>query len=201
MAADRKKRNVTGTGTQDEDAALWARVTGSVTPNPDRAEPPVFKAPPAPPRKKQAARPDPAPRVVQPGPLPPAPNPKPASPLRHGSAPGVDKRTATKLQRGKLQIDATLDLHGMTRPNAEAALLSFIDSQQAQGGRCVLVITGRGLHHGGQGSWSTGVLRSALPEWLNQPPLRQKVLAFSYAQPEHGGTGAVYVLLKRAGKG
>ena len=56
------------------------------------------------------------------------------------------------------------------------------------------MITGKGLKGD---TWSPGVLREAVPGWLNAPPLRGIVLSFAYAQPQHGGSGALYVLLKR----
>ena len=157
---------------------------------------PAAPLPDAPPKKAavpRAAQPGPAPRTAPPKPPPPKP-----TPVRgHGDTPGVDARTAANLKRGKLPIDGTIDLHGMDRERAAAALTKFIDGRQAAGARCVLVITGKGLNQGGEGRWSPGVLRTAVPEWLNAPPLAAKVLAFSYAQPHHGGSGALYVLLKR----
>ncbi len=60
----------------------------------------------------------------------------------------------------------------------------------------MLVITGKGGLGGGAGG-EAGVLRRAVPAWLNQPGNREKVLAFSYAQPKHGGNGALYILLRR----
>ena len=60
-----------------------------------------------------------------------------------------------------------------------------------RGLRTVLIVTGKGRRDG------VGVLKSALPRWLNETPLPPFVLALSQARPEHGGTGALYVLLKR----
>lgn len=186
----------------DDDAALWAQFTKGIVParKVDRVTPPhrapAAPLPDAPPKKAavpRAAQPGPAPRTAPPKPPPPKP-----TPVRgHGDTPGVDARTAANLKRGKLPIDGTIDLHGMDRERAAAALTKFIDGRQAAGARCVLVITGKGLNQGGEGRWSPGVLRTAVPEWLNAPPLAAKVLAFSYAQPHHGGSGALYVLLKR----
>jgi DNA-nicking Smr family endonuclease len=109
------------------------------------------------------------------------------------------------LRRGQLPIDARLDLHGWTQGEAHHALAGFIESAHAAGQRCLLVITGKGgrakTHdaddpHGGGGA-VPGVLRAAVPNWLNQPPLRPLILGFAGAQPKHGGSGALYVLLKR----
>ena len=78
----------------------------------------------------------------------------------------------------------------MTQAAAVERLAEFIARSEAAGKRCVLVITGKGLASG-------GVLRDQVPRWLNLPPNRARVLAFDYAQQQHGGSGALYVLLKR----
>jgi DNA-nicking Smr family endonuclease len=110
--------------------------------------------------------------------------------LSHGSAAGLDKRTLGRLRRGMLPIEGTIDLHGMTRAEAYRSLHQFIALSQERGRRCILVITGKGSH-------SEGVLRTAVPHWLNLPDTRSLVLAFAYATAAHGGVGALYVLLKR----
>ncbi|GAB4362828.1 MAG: Smr/MutS family protein [Kiloniellaceae bacterium] len=113
-------------------------------------------------------------------------------PLSHGSRAGLDRRRAERLSRGKLPIEATLDLHGLRQADAHRRLEHFLADCQAAGKRCVLVVTGKGLH-----KEEGGVLRSAVPRWLNEMPNRSRVLSFDYAQQKHGGTGALYVLLRR----
>ncbi len=113
--------------------------------------------------------------------------------LEHGTAAGVDKRTMEKLRRGKMPMEGRLDLHGMTQDQAHSALLRFINSGHAQGKRCVSVVTGKGTQLNGK----IGVLRQMVPHWLNQPGLRSKIIAFTYAPKDQGGEGALYVLLKR----
>jgi DNA-nicking Smr family endonuclease len=115
---------------------------------------------------------------------------KAAPEISHGRAAGIDRRSAEKLRRGRLPIDGRLDLHGMTQEAASGRLASFLERAESQGKRCVLVITGKGLASG-------GVLRDQVPRWLNLPPNRARVLAVDYARPQHGGGGALYVLLKR----
>ncbi len=112
--------------------------------------------------------------------------------LSHGSTAGLDRRNAERLKRGKMDIGATLDLHGMTQAQAHGALNRFIERSAAGGLRCVLVITGKGI-----AKESGGVLRNQVPNWLNEPGNRERIIAFNYAQQGHGGTGALYVLLKR----
>ena len=133
----------------------------------------------------------------------PAPKRRPATPpqkaaantgqpaLAPGDVVGVDRSLAERLRRGRLPIQSTLDLHGLTQSEAHAAVQGFVARAIDRGLRTVLIVTGKGRRDGG------GVLKAALPRWLNEAPLRPFVLALSEARPEHGGTGALYVLLKR----
>jgi DNA-nicking Smr family endonuclease len=138
--------------------------------------------------KRRAAKAS-LPRAAPVGPPAPA---SPPAPLSHGSRDGLDRRKAERLSRGKLPIEATLDLHGLRQAEAHRRLEIFLADCQAAGKRCVLVVTGKGLH-----KEEGGVLRSAVPRWLNEMPNRSRVLSFDYAQQKHGGTGALYVLLRR----
>ena len=113
-------------------------------------------------------------------------------PLSPGESPGVDRRTAERFRRGQLAVEARLDLHGLTQEKAHRALASFIQEAHASRLRTVLVITGKG----GFGD-ARGVLREAVPRWLNEGDLRPRVLSCAWAQPKHGGAGALYVLLRR----
>ena len=112
--------------------------------------------------------------------------------LTHDAAPGLDRRSVERLRGGELRIEARLDLHGMTQGEAHRALGDFVAHAHRAGLRCVLVITGKG----GRGS-GDGVLRAAVPRWLNEAPNRAALLAFAPAQPRDGGTGALYLLLRR----
>ncbi|MGH6718389.1 MAG: Smr/MutS family protein, partial [Alphaproteobacteria bacterium] len=145
---------------------------------------------PTPPDAALAARPAPPAAVVTP---PGEPRRPPAGTLHPGKAPGLDRRTLQKLARGLLPIGAEIDLHGMTRTQAHAALVAFLGASQRGARACVRVITG----HGRRGAEGAGVLRDLVPRWLNEPALRPRVLAFAMAQPRHGGHGAFYVLLKK----
>jgi DNA-nicking Smr family endonuclease len=120
------------------------------------------------------------------------------------NVPGLDKRTAERLRKGKMDIDGKLDLHGLTRAEAHRRLRSFITAQQIQGKRCVLVITGKGSSRQKtddapfMAPERIGVLREAVPKWLTAPDLRHLVIDIRNAQPKHGGSGALYVLLRRS---
>ena len=168
-------------GLSSEDLALWHKATARDQPLAEReATEPTAEPPPRPRRAAPAA---PAMAAREPD-LPD---------IAVGRAPGLDKRSAQRLKRGQLAVEDRIDLHGMTQTQAHRALTRFIAGAQADGKRCVLVITGKGLRPDG----ATGVLRDMAPRWLNEPPNRARVLALHTAQPKHGGAGAYYVLLKR----
>jgi DNA-nicking Smr family endonuclease len=114
-----------------------------------------------------------------------------APPLESGRSDGLDRNNARRLKRGDMAIDATLDLHGMTREAAHGALTTFLRRGSAAGYRCVIVVTGKGRTEG------SGILKSEVPRWLNEPDVRPLLVAFAKAQPKHGGDGALYLLLRR----
>lgn len=141
-------------------------------------------------------------RVPKDDPLPQPPAPPVKAPvklpeLKHDRAPGLDKRSQLRLKRGQMEIEARIDLHGMTQDMAHAALNGFIARSQARGLRCVLVITGKGTRRDEFGRYETGVLKREVPRWLNEAGNRDKVLAFTPAQLKDGGSGALYILLRR----
>jgi DNA-nicking Smr family endonuclease len=103
--------------------------------------------------------------------------------------PGVQKQVFRKLKRGQYSIEAELDLHGLTRIQAEEQLNKFIFEIRNRGIRCVRIIHGKGY-----GSTNKGpVIKPLVNRWLQQ---RSEILAFCSARPVDGGTGAVYVLVK-----
>jgi DNA-nicking Smr family endonuclease len=183
-------------GVSEEERALWQAIAETATPlkRRRRSEPkPVAEAPPTKPAAK-AAKPRAKPT---PKPLPPAPqSAKPPHALAHGLAIGIDKRQAERFRGGRLPIEGRIDLHGRTQQQAHDALHDFLGRAFAAGKRCVLVITGKGMT-----ASKPGVLKENVPRWLNEPSLRRSVLAFDYAEPQHGGEGALYVLLKRKREG
>jgi DNA-nicking Smr family endonuclease len=181
-----------GSDAASEDDALWAQVTRDVKPLPvreARIDHPVPGPDAAPPPKAR-----PAPRSYRTTALPePPPIAAAARELRHGAAPGLDRRTQTNMRRGKMAVEGRLDLHGMTQSVAHGELVGFLTRAYGQGKRCVLVITGKGTRDTGE----IGVLRQAVPGWLNAPPLKELIHAFDHAARPHGGAGALYILLKR----
>ncbi len=171
----------------EEERALWESVARQVKPlrkrsrssKPQSAE---LSAEPA------ALHPKPAPRT-----LPPAPAPKPSKPATPPLTP-LGRRERSRLSRGRSEIDARLDLHGMTQVRAHRALLGFLQHAHHEGLTFVLVITGKGVG----GDSERGVLRRQVPQWLSLPEFRSLVVGFEQAHIGHGGEGALYVRIRRA---
>ena len=105
----------------------------------------------------------------------------------------LDPKIYRQLRAGQFSPEAHLDLHGLNAEQAIFALLPFVHEQYLAGKRCLLVIPGRGANSPG----GVPVLKEELKVWLTRDPLRRVVLAFATAQPRHGGTGALYVLLRK----
>lgn len=105
--------------------------------------------------------------------------------------PALSRREAAKRFKSHPEIDATLDLHGLTKIEAYTQVQRFIAHQHRVGHRHVVIITGKGRGN------AMGVLRSALPDWLNELPLRALISTVTHAAPEKGGDGVTHVLLKR----
>jgi DNA-nicking Smr family endonuclease len=158
-----------------EEKKLWRRVAEGVkTRRVLPAEPHEEEAPP-PKRAREAA----------------APKPQAAKPRPTKPAPLQDRAGEKRVRRGRVDIGATLDLHGHTWDTAQAALARFLRAAHRRGERTVIVVTGVG--RGG-----AGVLKRALPDWLAEPDLRALIAGYAQAHRSHGGAGAFYVFLKRA---
>ena len=130
----------------------------------------------------------------------PLPNPKRTQQLPRleaGQTAGIDRRTADRFTKGRMPVEAALDLHGMGQDQAHRALIAFVHRARSQGLRSVLVITGKGRRSADDGFGRKGTLKAATPGWLNEPGVREHVLSFSAARPKDGGDGALYILLKR----
>jgi DNA-nicking Smr family endonuclease len=118
---------------------------------------------------------------------------EPTTPLESdGALPAIDRRTAERLRRGQIAIEAQIDLHGLTQDEAFTAIQGFLAESLQAARRCVLVITGKGTARDGG-----GVLRSAVPRWLTEGIYREHLIGIAVAFPQHGGEGALYVLLRR----
>jgi DNA-nicking Smr family endonuclease len=111
-----------------------------------------------------------------------------------GSVPGFDRKLMRKLRNGHFPIQDFIDLHGMTRQLAKMKVREFLLASYKNGLRCVLIVHGRGLNSENH----IPVLKERLPVWLSRGPVKKIVLAFSTARPYDGGTGAIYILLRKS---
>lgn len=182
-----------------EERRLWNRVTESVVPaRPESrfqkvsSEPEPLKVDKPQISAKPAAR-----RIVLPAYHPPVSAPKRPQPLLLSP---LDNKSRRRLKRGQNALDATLDLHGMTQAAAHNRLIQFLHQAQAGGARYVLVITGKGKA-ANPDTGERGILRRMVPAWLSGPELTSLVAGFDEASTSHGGSGALYVRLRRKRQG
>jgi DNA-nicking Smr family endonuclease len=113
-----------------------------------------------------------------------------------GAVQGVDRKLMDRLRKGEFPVQDYVDLHGLTQEEAEFSVRNFLLDSYRNGLRCVLVVHGRGLNSENH----IPVLKRRVPIWLNRSPVKKIILAFSTARPYDGGTGAIYVLLRKSGK-
>ncbi|GGE28882.1 DNA repair protein [Agaricicola taiwanensis] len=175
-------------GLSREDLALWARIAETVQPLPGRKPilPPSAKEKVPPTSTADESKlPQRLNRVV--------PDPIPLQPLEH--------QLLKRLARGRTEIDARIDLHGLRQDEAHHRLRAFLAAEQGRGSRVVLVITGKGKSPATDDRPETGVLKRQVPHWLAAPDLRHTVLGFEEAARHHGGGGALYVRLRRSRHG
>lgn len=176
-----------------EERRLWNQVARSVKPLKGKLPPPEIE-----PEERPATA-----QVPPVGPAPAkAPPPAPARPAAKKPAlpplSPLERRTKKALRRGTRPVDGVIDLHGMRQDEAHFALIAFLHRAQSSGHEVVLVITGKGGTAVGDRLFEErGVLRRSVPHWLRLPDLRSLVVGFEEASPQHGGSGALYVRLRR----
>mgnify|MGYP006267688757 CR=1 FL=1 len=189
---DRKKRILTA-----DETALWAHVTNHIQPLAKRA--PLKSSeteavlPSAHPQDVAREQKIAAPHIAQKNEIVQR-NKIELPPL----AP-LERRLRQRLSRGSHPIDAVIDLHGMRQTEAYEALRRFIYAAQRQEASVVLVVTGKGASSAQDHGWGDerGVLRRTVPHWLRMPELRPYVIGFEPAAQHHGGSGALYVRIRR----
>ena len=162
----------------EEDRALWEQVAETVVPLRPRVRQP---------HAPQPGQPEPPPSSSHRRPAPPPPPPKSPPALAV-----LDRRSRGRVARGVVAIDRRVDLHGHTQIAAERELGDFLVRAQEDGARIVLIITGKG-----KPGEERGVLRRMVPLWLASPHWRHLVVGFEEAAPNHGGSGALYVRIRR----
>lgn len=186
VSSSRRKRALSG-----EERALWEAVAKSIKPlrkkKPADAAEYLDNAPP--PDSGKSAQPQ------RPSVRPPAAKSPPVKAPAHPPLAPIGRRERSQISKGRKEIDARLDLHGMTQTRAHRALFNFLMRASEEGMTFVLVITGKG-RTGGPDS-ERGVLRRQVPEWLSLPEFRNFVAGFKEAHIGHGGAGALYVRVRR----
>jgi DNA-nicking Smr family endonuclease len=161
-----------------EDKELWAQFTQSLNPLKVCTKPPLTN------EEVDISKDD----YVQ-----PLPQKKQIRALNVDLPVDIDKRTFERLKKGRLPLEDSFDFHGIGFHDAHYKLIKLIEGWQENGKRCVLIITGKGSRT----PKDQKTIRDAFPDWLNDPLLRNKILAYTKAQPKHGGSGAFYLLLRR----
>lgn len=177
----------------DDDAALWRKIADTASPLKGRGKisgKTAMKLSKATPAAKQ---------------------PQSARPVTSFSAPKrshvarqapLDRQTSRQLKKGRLEVEAHVDLHGLRQRDAHAQLKRFLKTAQARGLKHVLVITGKGADQAVSRSFyeeeERGVLRNAVPHWLAESEFASLVVSFSPAPRRLGGDGALYVRLRKS---
>lgn len=178
----------------DRDRAIWEKVTETVRPLEARPD-----APAMPPRRMvrdmRGDRGLPDEWHSRPSPMPEA---------------RIDRKTRRQITTGRIDVDRSIDLHGMTQDQAFAKLRATVEGSVRRGDKVLLVVTGKGGKRFAQtgatpAAYRTrdefeqfgGVLRRMVPLWLNGPELKPFIQSFGTAAQEHGGEGALYVMLRR----
>jgi len=171
-------------GLSEEDRQVWKQVTESVKAYPGRSVPltetdlqkDTVGGEPKPVSSRRTSE---HPQALSKPRLKPRPGP-------------IERNDMRRLSRGRLKLEASLDLHGLNQQQAHGLLRQFLESARQRGLRHVLVITGKGTTRGGE-----GVLQRAVPLWLSQREFSGLVSAFDRAGRTHGGEGALYVRLRK----
>ncbi len=126
----------------------------------------------------------------------------PAMPLADNSfvLKDADHNWQRKLRRGRIKPDGKIDLHGLSQDRAYDALNRYIDTAHKNGKRFILVVTGKGGMKSGcdpMSRYEYGILKTNVPRWLSRGELAKRIVSYYTANEEHGGDGALYVILKR----
>jgi DNA-nicking Smr family endonuclease len=175
-----------------EDRILWSRVAKSTRPLPERqSQLDAFDAFLAEEQATESSRVEQTGKAAPPQGDPQIPQavPKPAPQHRHHP---FERPVKRKIAKGRLPLEARIDLHGLFQSEAHAMLLDFLLRAHQRGMRHVLVITGKGSSMG-----SEGALKRAVPFWFSKPEFRYLISSYEDAARQHGGEGALYIRLAR----
>lgn len=166
-----------------DEARLWAKVVESVRPLGGAripAEAGIEGAPPPVPAPSRGAA------------APPSP---PPSPPRKAPGETLDASWDRRLARGMVAPDSTLDLHGHNLATAYDLLDRRLEQSIRAGARLLLLVTGK--PPGPERPASRGAIRAAVGDWLHASRHAPRIAAVRNAHPRHGGSGALYIVLRR----
>ena len=110
----------------------------------------------------------------------------------------LEKNLLKKIQKGKIKIDKSLDLHGLGLIESEEQVCEFIKECFEKQLRLVLIITGKGERLSVEKGWQgMGKLKKSLPDWLSKPYLAKLIVWFGSAPKHQGGSGATIIYLRK----
>jgi DNA-nicking Smr family endonuclease len=175
-----------------DEAALWQRVIATVTPMPGKRRAAAVPAPAAPePRKVPAV-------TVHRIPVVPAAKPREAI-VAARKEPGttLDASWDRRLSRGLVAPESSIDLHGHNLASAYDRLDAGLEQAISQGDRVLLLVTGKPPRPESERPHARGAIRAAVGDWLKASRHADRIAAVRGAHPRHGGTGALYIVLRR----
>jgi DNA-nicking Smr family endonuclease len=160
-----------------DEAGLWAKVMATVKPLRGVAPIPVQKAEPA------LAK-APAPPVV-------------TKPKTQGPGTTLDGGWDRRIARGIVSPDTSIDLHGHTLASAHSMLDHGLERAIARGDRVLLLVTGKPPRAESERPHARGAIRAAVADWIASSRHASAIAAVRGAHPRHGGSGALYIVLRR----
>ena len=171
-----------------EEAEIWAKVAASVRRLEGQASVQVSLPPPQRRLGSIALPPNAAAKPVETW--------TPASAGATKSSDTLDGGWDRRLRRGVVIPDRSIDLHGHTLASAHNMLDQALERAVVEGMRVLLVITGKPPRD--PAPHRRGLIRAAIGDWLGSSRYAGRIAAVRNAHPRHGGTGALYVILRRA---
>lgn len=186
-----------------DEAALWKRVIATVTPLAKAKAKVTTVEPPLPAREGvgangKAANPAPVARVPKESPrrTDARTHPQPI-PKREGLDATLDGSWDRRLSRGLISPESSIDLHGHSLSGAYDRLDHGLDHAIRRGDRVLLLITGKAPRPESERPHARGAIRAAVGDWLASSRHAGRIAAVRAAHPRHGGSGALYIILRR----
>lgn len=118
-------------------------------------------------------------------------------PKREGLDATLDGSWDRRLSRGLVGPESSIDLHGHTLSAAYDRLDRGLEQAIRQGDRVLLLITGKPPRPDSERPHARGAIRAAVGDWLASSRHADRIAAVRTAHPRHGGSGALYIVLRR----